>query len=48
VRRFEEVAALEVVMGNVDVGGPSRISVRRVQEGLVEMFHSPQGANSSA
>jgi len=46
--RFEEVAALEVVTGNIDAGGPPKISVRKVQGGLVEKFHSPQGANSSA
>jgi len=46
--RFEEVAALKVVSDNVHVGGPSRISVKKVHEGLVEKFHLPQGANSSA
>jgi len=43
--RFEKVTALEVIMGNVNVGS---LRLGQVQRGLVEKVHSPKGANSSA
>jgi len=46
--RFEKITALEVVTGNVNVGGLSTIIVGQVQRGWVEKFHAPKGANSSA
>jgi len=46
--RFEEITALEVVTGNVNVGSLPTIIVGQVQRGLVEKFHAPKGANSSA
>jgi len=46
--RFENITALEVVTGNVNVESLSTISVGQVQGGVVEKFHSPKGANSSA
>ena len=46
--RFEKITALEVVTGNVNVGSLPTIRVGQVQGGVVEKFHSPKGANSSA
>ena len=43
--RFEKVTALEVIMGNVNVGS---LRLGQVQRGLVEKVHSPKGANSGA
>ena len=44
--RFEEIMALEVVTGNVNVGSLPTISVRQVQRGLVEKGHAPKGASN--
>ena len=46
--RFEKIPALEVVMGNVNVGNLPTINVGQVEWGEVEKFHLPEGANSSA
>jgi len=46
--RFEKITVLEVVTGNVKVGSLPTFSVKQVQVGVVEKFHSPKGANSSA
>ena len=45
--RFEEITALEVVTGNVNVGSLSTINVGQVEGGEVAKFHLPEGANSS-
>ena len=46
--RFEKITVLEVVTGNANVGNLPTISVGYVQGGMVEEFHSPESANSSA
>jgi hypothetical protein len=46
--RFEKITALEVVLGNVNVGSLPTINVGQMEGGVVEKFHSPKGANSSA
>jgi len=46
--RFEKITALEVVTGNVNVGSLLRINVGQVEGGVVDQFHSPKGAHSSA
>jgi len=46
--RFEKITALEVVRGNVDVESHPTFNVGQVEGGVVEKFHSPKGANSSA
>jgi len=45
---FEKITALELVTGNVNVRSLPTINVGQVEGGLVEKFHSPEGANSSA
>ena len=44
--RFEKIPALEIVTGNVNAG--SLPNVGQVEGGEVEMFHSPEGADSCA
>ena len=46
--RFEKIPALEVIMGNVNVGSLPTINVGQMEGGEVEKFHSPEGADSSA
>jgi len=46
--RFEKITALEVVTGNVNVGSLPKIKMGQVEGGVVEKFHSPEGANSGA
>jgi len=46
--RFEKTTALEVVTGNVNVGSLPIINVGHMDGGVVEKFHSPEGASSSA
>ena len=46
--RFEKITVLEVVTGNANVGNLPTFSVGYVQGGMVEEFHSPESANSSA
>ena len=46
--RFEMITALQVVTGNVNVGSLPRINVGQVEGGVVENFHLPKGADSSA
>jgi len=44
----QKITALQVVTGNVDVGSLPTINVGQVEGGVVEKFHSPEGANGSA
>ena len=46
--RFEKIPALEIVTGNVNAGSLPKINVGQVEGGEVEMFHAPEGADSSA
>ena len=46
--RFAKITALQVVTGNVNVGSLPKLNVGQVEGGVVEKFHSPKGANSSA
>jgi len=46
--RFENITALEVVPGNVNVRSLPTINVGQMEGGVDEKFHSPKGAYSSA